>query len=243
VGYNDLDGYLAVPARITARFSAVPLSIVGKVSPGALELYAHIARRSGPDGWCWFAQRDFAEHVRKVDLKTYQRFVVALEDQGAVLTFNRWTTGKDGGRNGGFAFYRDPTLEPMILPIRVNQPTRVPGILTPRREGVSVGHRGSDVVRTIKDRHQGGISPALERDMSTGKFTAQGGISPAQEQHQGGISPPHQHGISPGAEVDPSEVDPNCSTKPPRAVRLVDNESVLSLVDFTEIDTVQAVPA
>jgi hypothetical protein len=149
------DDLLLRPDPIDTPFVTIPQWLIGRVTPVALELYAHIARRAGPDGWCWFARADFAEKVRPVREDTYRAAINQLEAARAVVVFWRWgTAGDHKGRNAGFAFYRGTTLteHSLVGPLLVVIPTRVPGVMTPRREDVRSQRIGSDVIRTAADR-------------------------------------------------------------------------------------------
>src|SRR5262249_42564280 len=158
---------------------------------------------------------------------TYSRHLGELEAAGAVLVFRR-ATGE--GWNGGHAFYREPSLEPMLGPVALEQPSRVPGTLTPRRPDVTVRRKGSELVRTSRSGSRGGRQPAIPRELARderGRFT----VAPGRESTRMATEPNRDSGavqaaISRGAEVDPTKETPLGERDPARSVTFIRTQGI-----------------
>jgi hypothetical protein len=205
------------------KFATVPHWLIGQVKPGALELYTYIARRSSTrDGWCWFTQADFVDEVRPIAWNTYDTYLDALDRLGAVVAFKHWSRDKKThkGRNAGLAFYRDPSLQPLDVEheLRIEYPTRVKGVLIPRRAGVLVRRIGSDEWRSADALTEPAGQTAISRDLARderGRFTD----ATKPRSHPSTTEPnrdltPDQTAISRGAELEPLELEPLVEQEP-----------------------------
>ncbi len=204
-------------------FAMIPNWLIGQVNATALMVYAHISRRCGPDGWCWFKRDDFVENVKPIKWTSFSHCLDQLEAVGAVVVFNRRTAatrGKpgSGGKNGGFVFYRHPTLRPIERsadkPITFVAPTRIPGAVGSRHPDVLVRRPNQQVAKAGKT--QDGPKRALARD-GKGRFVkTQDGHDPILPTGPERDFGPCQDGPNPTREQDPVNKTPDDEQEPVR---------------------------
>jgi hypothetical protein len=202
------------PPRAKVAFSTVPHWLIGSVSPASLELYAYLAIRFGPDGWCWDTRHGFTSAIRSMTWRTYRDRLAELEQAGAIVIFARWT---HEGRNGGHAFYRVPTLRPMLDgPLELMQPSRLPGTLTPVRHGVAIARRDRPGVRTWESRKPTANHRAPPRDLARGPGGRFAAIT-APESITDGF---HQDALPREQPTVPKRTSEPCQDASPRAAEL-----------------------